>query len=407
MIPITEAFEIIDRETPVLATESAVLAEVSGRILAEDIIADSDLPPFDRSQMDGFALRAADTVNAPVELRIVGESAAGCGWHGVIGLGEAVRIMTGAPVPRGADAVQKLELTAELPQRELKQDEPGKIVRILERAEQNKFIAAKGSETVAGTRVFAAGEIISTGMIAAMAAFGYATLKIGRRPRVAILSTGSEIVGIDRKPGPDEIRNSNSPVIAALVREFGGIACEIEPAGDDQEALAAAIVKGLKDADILVITGGVSVGKYDLTKSVLASLGAEIFFERVRLKPGKPAVFGRLGSTLVFGLPGNPVSAIVTFHLFVRRAMLLMQGTAAIGLRPGFAAAAKKVKGAGERDTFLPAVVEIEESGRVSATPLKWLGSSDFIGFAGAEVLIFVPAGKTFETGEVVRTFRI
>ena len=244
-------------------------------------------------------------------------------------------------------------------------------------------------------------------MIASVAAFGYSSVNVGVQPKVAILSTGSEIVPVDQTPQQDQIRNSNSPMIAALVGEFGGIPIEHPLSADDTGALTAAIGNAAAGSDILVVTGGVSVGKYDLTKDVLRSLGAEIFFERVRLKPGKPAVFARLGKTLVFGLPGNPVSAAVTFHLFVRRAIRKMQGAAELGLRPGFAVAAKKAKGTADRDTFLPAAVETDENGRAIAVPLKWLGSSDFIGFSRTDALIFVPAGTTYEAGDVVGTFRI
>ena len=413
MIPYTEAFDIIDRETTPLGTSSVALGDAVGRILAEDIVADTDLPPFDRSQMDGYAVKASDTLTAPVELRIVGESAAGRGWPGELKIGEAVRIMTGARLPAGADAVQRLELSAESPallQRAAEQDETvetSSIVRILEPTEANRFIVAKGAEIVAGTKVFSKGEPVTAGMVAGMAAFGYSNVAVGLRPRVAVLSTGSEIVRIDQKPAADQIRNSNAPMIAAFLAECGGKAEELAIVRDNVEQLTESIAKAAGNSDVLIITGGVSVGKYDLTKDVLRSLGAEIYFEKVRLKPGKPTVFGRLGRTLIFGLPGNPVSAAVTFQLFARRAVLGMQGAADTSLRSGFAVAAKRGKGTAERDTFLPAAIDTNDAGRTIATPLKWLGSSDFIGFAKAEALIFIPAGSHVAEGDVVRTFKI
>jgi molybdenum cofactor synthesis domain-containing protein len=373
------------------------LGELVGRVLAENILADSDLPPFERSQMDGFAVRAEDIADAPVELRIVGESAAGRGCDGTIGPGQAVRIMTGARVPAGADAVQKLELAEEI----------SPNVRILEPAPAGRNIVTKGAEVKRGDLVFEKGSLTTTAMIASLAAFGYSHVTAGSQPRVAVLSTGSEIVAIGEKPGKDQIRNSNSPMIAALVREFGGVPAEQPLTVDDTASLTEAIRRAAQDSDILVITGGVSVGKYDLTKDVLRSLGAEIFFERVRLKPGKPVVFARLGETLVFGLPGNPVSAAVTFHLFVRRAMRIMQGANEIELRPGHAVAARNMKAAAERDSFLPASVTTDETGRAVATPLKWLGSSDFIGFALADSLVYIPAGEKRQPGDVVRTYGI
>lgn len=410
MITITRAYEIIDCETFTLGTEKVPLSDAVGHILGEGIIADSDLPPFDRSQMDGYAVSAADTIDVPAELRLVGESAAGRGWKGNLRAGEAVRIMTGAPVPAGADAVQKLELATETNEMLMTAGasaETADAVRILESVRAGKFIVKKGAEIEQGLRVFASGEAVTANMVAGIAAFGYAELTVGRQPQVAVLSTGSEIVPVDEIPRTDQIRNSNSPMITALVRSAGGVAAELPLVGDDSELLESAISHSLDKSDILVITGGVSVGKYDLTKDVLRSLGAEIFFEKVNLKPGKPTVFGRLNKTLIFGLPGNPVSAAVTFHLFVRRAMSRMQGAVDISLRTGFAVTSAKVKGAAERDTFLPALVGTDESGITSATPLKWLGSSDFIGFARADSLIFIPAGKSFNTGEVVQIYRI
>ena len=300
-------------------------------------------------------------------------------------------------MPAGADAVQKLESTTDAVD----------FVKILESVSAGNFIISKGAETAAGTKIFSRGELVTASMIASVAAFGYSEVLVGKMPRVSILSTGSEIVPVYETPGPDQIRNSNSPMLAGLIRESGGVPAELPLVADDVGLLTEAISRAAGNSDILVITGGVSVGKYDLTKDVLRSLGAEVFFERVSLKPGKPAVFARLGRTLVFGLPGNPVSTAVTFHVFARRAMRKMQGAAEIGLRPGFAAAAKKAKAAAERDTYLPAAIDTDESGRAIAVPLKWLGSSDFIGFARADALIFLAAGTKAEPGDVVRTFRI
>ena len=392
MIDISEALKIIDRETGALGTEKIDLAHAVGRVLAKDVIADADLPPFDRSQMDGFAVVAADTINAPVTLRIAGESAAGRGWHKTMKREEAMAIMTGAPVPKGADAVQKVELTRET---------NDFSVEILEPIEKGRSIVRKGSEIKKGTAIFKAGEIITENMIATLAAFGYAKVRVAKRPRVAILGTGSEIVEIDKKPGRDQIRNSNSVMLDVFCRRAGA-QTEIRPIVKDEISdLRSEIKDAAKRADILVITGGVSVGKYDHTKTVLAELGAVIFFEKIRLKPGKPAVFARLGKTLVFGLPGNPVSAAVTFHLFVRKAILKMQGAAATDMRKGFAVLAADAKAARERDTYLPSRLETNSLGQLVAHPLKWQGSSDFIGFSRADSLIFVPRGQTLAKGEV------
>jgi molybdopterin molybdotransferase len=407
MIPISKANEILAREVRPLATERVELEESVGRILAENVVADTDLPPFDRSQMDGFGLIAVDTTNAPVSLKIVGESAAGNGWHNVVKSGEAVRIMTGAPVPKGADAVQKIELTSEVSSMGFKgasrAHAENETVSVLKTVEKGNSIVRRGVEIKKGAVVFRKGEIVTTNMIAALAAFGYAKVKVSRRPRLAVLATGSEIVPSDKKPKRDQIRNSNSPMVRALAEKFG---CEVEVlplVHDNLDALKKAIAGAVAISDILVITGGVSVGKYDLTKVALADLRAQIHFERVRLKPGKPTVFATLGKKLVFGLPGNPVSVAVTFQLFVRTVILAKQGCAETGMKLGYAVAASAIKGTKERDTYLPAILTTNKSGQLVAEPTKWLGSSDFIGYSRAEALVIVPSGKRFEKGGVVR----
>lgn len=393
MIPISKALRFIRRETAALADERIRIEDAVSRILAEDIIADDALPPFDRSQMDGYAVRSADVKSTPVTLQIVGESAAGRGWHKRMQKGQAVRIMTGAPVPAGADAVQKVELT--------EADE--KTVTVLEPAKKGNFIVRRGAEVRKGEKVIAKGQCITPENIAVLAAFGYAKVRVAKQPRVAIMSTGSEIVAINHKPGRDQIRNSNSIMLEALCRRAGAATTIVEQVRDDLSDLKSQISNARKKSDVLIITGGVSVGKYDLTKQALTELGAEIFFEKVRLKPGKPAVFARLGKTLVFGLPGNPVSSAVTFHLFVRLAIRQMQSAASILPENAFAVLAADTKGAMERDTYLPSSTSTDASGRLVATPLKWIGSSDFIGYSNANALIFVPAGQVFKTGDVVQ----
>lgn len=391
MIDISKAIRIIDRHTGHLASERVPLADAAGRVLREHVVADTDLPPFDRSQMDGYAVIAADTARSKsVVLAVVGESAAGRGWHNTLKPGQAIRIMTGAPLPKGADAVQKIELTKE----------SGDRVEVLEPTEKGRFIIRKGAEIKKGKVIFRVGEIITENMIATLASFGYARVIVGRRPRISILGTGSEVVDVGKKPGPDQIRNSNSVMLDILCRKFGAETNVLPIARDEISNLKFEMRNAVKRADILVITGGVSVGKYDHTKTALSELGAEIFFDKVRLKPGKPAVFARVGKTLVFGLPGNPVSAAVTFHLFVRKAILKLQGASDSGARKGFAVLGADAKGTKERDTYLPSVTETDNAGRLIATPIRWLGSSDFIGFSRAEALVFVPKGTLLKKGE-------
>lgn len=392
MISINKAKKLIDKELSLLGIERVDLTESATRVLAENIVADTNLPPFDSSQMDGYAVVVADTKNAPITLKIVGESAAGRGWHKKLKSGEAVRIMTGAPVPNGAESVQKVELT----------NETGDFVDILKSVKRGEAIVKKGAEIRCGKTIFKAGEVVTENMIAVLASFGYAKVKVRKQPGIAILSTGSEIVDIAKRPGRDQIRNSNSASLDVLCRKFGAETKVFPIIKDDIAELKKALKRATKRADILIVTGGVSVGKYDHTKTALNELGAEIFFEKINLKPGKPAVFARLGKTLIFGLPGNPVSAAVTFHLFVRKAILKFQGATQTDLRRGRAILASDAKAARDRDTYLPARLEGNKFGQLIATALKSQGSSDFIGFARADSLIFIPKGKIFKAGEVV-----
>jgi molybdopterin molybdotransferase len=400
MIPIHEAISMVLEQTPKLEIESVALSHSLGRILADDIIADTDLPPFDRAQMDGYAIRAADVANTPARLRIVGESAAGSGWHHEMKAGEAVRIMTGAPVPVGADAVQQVELTREANR--------GNEVEILEPVEAGRSIVRQGAEIKAGETVLRAGEDINAAMIATLASFGYAEVKVGRRPRVAVMATGSELVDVDQKPGRDQIRDSNNYTIAAYAALAGATVERLPLAVDDTEELKKQIAKAAAQSDVLITSGGVSMGVYDFTKAALKELGAEIYFERVALRPGKPTVFARLGNTLVFGLPGNPVSVTVTFNLFARTALRVMQGAKQAALKEETAVLASDLKGSIERESYLPAVLRTDEKGTLLAEPLKWGGSSDFVAFARATALINVPAGvKMIEGGSPVRIVRL
>jgi molybdenum cofactor synthesis domain-containing protein len=400
MIPISDAIRIVLEQTPKLVIESVPLSDSLGRILAEDIIADTDLPPFDRAQMDGYAVRAADVSHPPARLRIVGESAAGSGWHHEMKAGEAVRIMTGAPVPVGADAVQQVELTREA--------NDGNEVEILERVEVGRSIVRRASEIKAGATVLRAGEDINAAMIATLASFGYSQVKVGRRPRVAVMATGSELVDVDQKPGRDQIRESNNHMIAPYAALAGATVARLPLAVDDTEQLKRQIAQAAEESDVLITSGGVSMGVYDFTKAALKELGAEVYFERVALRPGKPTVFARLGNTLVFGLPGNPVSVAVTFNLFARTALRAMQGATRPELIEETAVLARDLKGAVERESYLPAVLRTDEKGTLLAEPLKWGGSSDFVAFARATALINVPTGvKMIEAGSPVKIVRL
>jgi len=398
MIPVSEAISIVLQQTPKLETDSVELSDSLGRVLAEEIIADSDLPPFDRAQMDGYAVRAEDVAIIPARLRIAGESAAGKGWHHEMKSGEAVRIMTGAPVPAGADAVQQVELTREADGQ----------VEILERVDAGRSIVRRAAEIRDGETVLRAGEDINAAMIATLASFGYARVKVGRRPRVAIMATGSELVDVDKKPGADQIRDSNNYTLAAYAKLAGASVERLPLAGDDTEELKRQMADAAKNADVLITSGGVSMGIYDFTKAALKELGAEIFFERVALRPGKPTVFGRLGNTLVFGLPGNPVSVAVTFNLFARTALRAMQGAHEPALKEERAVLVRDLKGSFDRESYLPARLLTDENGTLLAEPLKWGGSSDFVAFARATALVQVPSGiKMIAAGQTVRIVKL
>jgi molybdenum cofactor synthesis domain-containing protein len=403
MIPVAEAINIILEKAAPLGVEGVPLEDSLGRVLAEEVAADSDLPPFDRAQMDGYAVRSEDLRDAPARLRVVGEAAAGNGWRGTLGAGEAVRIMTGAPLPAGADSVQQVELTRET--------EDGRFVTVERATEPGQFYAPRASEIAAGGRVLSQGEEITAARAAVLAAFGRARVKVSRRPRVAVLATGTELVKVEETPGEDEIRDSNTYSLAAYARLAGAEVERLPLAGDDPLLLRREIEEAAARSDVLVLSGGVSMGRYDFTKDALRALGAEVFFERVALRPGKPTVFARLRGgrdTLVFGLPGNPVSVSVTFNLFARTALRAMQGVSDPAPAEETALLARSAKGAAERASYLPATLSTDGEGRQLAEVLKWGGSSDFVAFARATALAVVPAGvKSLDAGSVVRVVRL
>lgn len=401
MISVAEAIQIVIDETNVLATERVQLPAALNRVLAQDILADSDMPPFDRAQMDGYAVHAADVANAPARLRIVGESVAGKGWHQELATGEAVRIMTGAPVPKGADSVQQVELTHEL--------KDGTVVELLESVSEGKSIVKRGSEISEGEILLKPGTLINGAMMAVLAAFGYSTVEVGKRPQVSILATGTELVSVEEKPGTDQIRDSNNYSIAAYTELAGGIPKRLPLASDVIGELTNRINAAAESSDMIITSGGVSMGVYDFTKTALQQLGAHIFFERVALRPGKPTVFARLpNGTLFFGLPGNPVSVSVTFNLFVRPALLRMQGARDVTFTKETAVLARVVKGSMDRESYLPAQLTTNDDGQLVAFPLKWGGSSDFVAFAMTMALIIIPANtKIAEADSLVKVIRM
>jgi molybdenum cofactor synthesis domain-containing protein len=246
-------------------------------------------------------------------------------------------------------------------------------------------------------------------MLAALASFGYANVNVGRRPRVAVLATGSELVSVSEQPAQDQIRDSNNYSIGSYAELAGANVERLPLAGDDTALLKQQIRDAAERADVVITSGGVSMGVYDFTKAALKELDCELFFERVALRPGKPTVFGRLpNGTLVFGLPGNPVSVSVTFNLFARTALLQLQGANEPQLLERTAILAQDVKGSAERESYLPAKLETDTNGHLLAEPLKWGGSSDFVAFTRATALIIVAAGQDRQlAGTVVRVVKL
>jgi molybdenum cofactor synthesis domain-containing protein len=401
MITVSEAIQIVLEHSPQLEAEGVSLTEAHSRILAEDIVADTDLPPFDRSQMDGYALRAEEVQQTPARLRIAGESIAGKGWHHDLQPGTAVRIMTGAPVPVGADSVQQVELTREF--------EDATVVEILEPVSPGRSIVRRASEIKAGEIVLRAGERINAAMIAVLASFGYASVLVRAQPRVSVLATGSELVAVAQQPGQDQIRDSNNYSIGAYAKLAGALVKLLPLTGDEISLLKNQLAIAIERSDVVITSGGVSMGTYDFTKAALRELGANILFERVALRPGKPTVFAVMpNGALVFGLPGNPVSVSITFNLFAQAALLKMQGAFEPALKTEVAVLTRTLKGSLDRESFLPAVLSGNEEGQLLAEPLKWGGSSDFVAFARATSLINVPAGTLMlEKGEPVRVIRL
>ena len=393
MIPVDEALEIVLRETPLLPSEEVSLEDALGRVLAEDVRSDGDMPPFDRAGMDGYAVRAADVASVPARLTVTGEVAAGVWPDREVGPGEAIRIMTGAPVPGGATAVQQVEKTRAL--------EDGRQMEILASVAEGANIAPRGCEVRAGELVLERGCTIGPAVSAVLASTGHGRVPVARRPRVAVLVTGDEIVDVASVPGPGQIRNSNGPAVAAQIRLAGAEAHLLGVAPDREDETVAAVREGLSaEPDVLIISGGVSAGDYDLVEPALEQLGVELLFTKVAIKPGAPLVFGRRKDTLVFGLPGNPVSAQVTFDVFVRAALLRMQGARAVSRPWVEVELLSPVKNRSGRKAHVPARVRFE-GGRLVARPVRSMGSGDLVAHARANALVALDAGRTLaEAGE-------
>lgn len=397
MLRIEDALAIVLDHVAPQPTERVDLSSAIGRTLHEPVIADHDLPPFDRARMDGYAFRAPETERAsaaqPVKLREIGQVSAGECFDRPLGDGEAVRIMTGAPVPAGADAVERIEVI----------EVPGDGSIILQQpVTSGRNITPRGFEVRQGARVVESGQPITPSLTAVLATFGYSTVAVACRPRVAIISTGSELVEVGEIPKIGQIRDSNGSALAGYVRMAGAELVAQRLVGDDLDATSQVIAALPEAADVVLLTGGVSMGDYDLVKPALRQLDAAIHFERVAMHPGKPTVFATIGHKLIFGLPGNPVSVAVAFHLFVRPALMKMLGRRQTELPRSRAFCHHPVKGAPPRRSHQPGRLTIRDGAAV-VEPLKWSGSGDLVGFMDANSLLVIPEDQAAVTpGELV-----
>ena len=386
MISVEEALGILLSNLPERKVEKISFQLAPGRILAENLVATCDIPPFHRSAVDGFAILASDVENAPVELKLAGESRAGGGIPGKLNPGEAIAIMTGAPVPEGADSVQMIE------QCRLSSD--GRTVSILAPVKVRENIAPRGSEAGVGKVVLDSGHRLGPAEIAVMATFGFTEVSVYKKPTVAILATGDELVEFDQTPRLDQIRNSNAYCLASQLRYMDIEADYLGVAKDDKRELRLRMLSGL-ERDVLIITGGVSMGEYDLVQDVFHELGLEILFSKVAIKPGKPTVFARRGEKLVFGLPGNPISALVTFECFVRPVLGRLCGMKSPELPRMKGELQADMKQSPGRTAFMPAWVFWEEDGW-KVEPLRWKSSADIISFTHANATFIFPKHRDF-----------
>ncbi len=351
-------------------TETVPIELADDRVLAEDIFADRDYPPVARSMRDGFAVRSLD---APTGLRLIGEVRAGDQFTGMVGPGEAVEIMTGAPVPDGADAIVMVEhVTRE-----------GTRLSTDRKVTAGDFINPAGAEARRGDIVVARGSRLGFADIAMAATAGRASLRVYRQPRVAIISTGDEVVPIQQSPLEYQVRNSNSYSIAAQVKRAGALPEMLGIAEDVYASTRALVERGLEE-DLLLMAGGVSAGKYDIVEQVLSDLGAVFYFDRVKIQPGQPLVFGRVRGKFFFGLPGNPASTMVTFELFARAALERLSGVDNPPLPLTYARLTQPFRHKTGLTRFLPARLDAS----AGLTPLRWHGSSDVPALARANAFL-------------------
>ena len=389
-------------------TEAVPLLTADGRVLAEPVRADRDFPPFPRTTRDGYAVRAADLGSLPATLTVIGQIKAGAGFSRTVESGQAVEIMTGAALPDGADAVVMVEYTAQ----------NGDLVTIKRAVAGGENVVPAAAEARAGQELLPAGQRIRPAHIAMAAAVGKEKLTVYRKPRVAILATGDELVDVSQVPGPQQVRNSNTYSLAAQVAESGGEPLRLPVAPDEERKLTTLIHAAIEQADMLLLSGGVSMGKFDLVEQALTRLGATFFFTGAQIQPGKPVVFGEIPTTRVngkrekvpgtpgtmplFGLPGNPVSVMVTFDLFVRPVLQALGGAVPTRLPAVRARMAGDFKTKTGLTRFLPALL----TGGVydpQVAVIPWQGSGDLLASARANCYLVVPPDReAIVAGEMV-----
>jgi molybdopterin molybdotransferase len=392
LLSVADALARVTQGLVPLEAERVALDAASGRVLAENLVALLTQPPFDASAMDGYAVRAEDVAGLPARLRLIGASAAGAGYEGLVGPGETVRIFTGAPMPQGADTIVIQEDA----------EEAQGVVTIKEAA-PGRHVRPRGQDFKEGEVLLAAGTRLGPRELMLAAAMNHAELPVRRRPKVAILATGDEVVPPGSELGRDQIVSSVPYGLAALIASVGGEAMSLGIAKDEPESLVTLARSG-RAADILVTIGGASVGERDLVASALASEGLELDFWKIAMRPGKPLLYGRLGSQRVVGLPGNPVSALICAHVFLVPMLELMLGLAADARPRPEAMLGEGLEANGPREHYIRAVSEWRHDGQRVVRPLPSQDSSLVAGLARADCLIVrLPHAPALAGGERVR----
>ena len=399
MLAVAEAQAIVLRHARPLPPARTPLTPGSlGLVLAEDVVSDLDMPPYDKALMDGYAVRAADLADGKGVLAVVEELTAGRVPTRAVGPGEATRIMTGAPLPAGADAVVMVERTRAL--------DGGRVAADDRPVTPGQNVLPLGREMRRGETVLSAGVVLRPQELGLLATVGRTEVMAHPAPCVAVLSTGDEVVEAGEVPGPGQIRNGNGPMLCAQAARAGARPSYLGIARDRVESLRSLIAEGLR-SDVLVLSGGVSAGQLDLVPAVLRDAGVQPHFHKVEMKPGKPVFFGTRGDVPVFGLPGNPVSALVCFELFVRPALRRLGGHGRPGPDVVPAVLAEDFALRTDRPTYHPAWLEDGEEGR-RVRPVPWFGSPDLRGLARANAFVVLPPGdRVHRAGERYPVLRV